>query len=539
MRNRKLAAFQTRLKNHQSDGTSLRLSRLIGNAFRTDRASEGLAGSLRASLAPGLFTGLTCGILLLCTGLASARDEPLPKPPEPKREFRGAWVATVANINWPSKPGLTITSQKAELLAILDTAAENNLNAILLQVRPACDALYQSDLEPWSEYLTGAMGRAPEPDYDPLAFAVSAAHRRGLELHAWFNPFRARHHSAKSPVSAGHISKQHPHLVHRYASYLWLDPGEPAARDHSLQVILDVVRRYDIDGVHFDDYFYPYPQKDARGGYLVFPDSAAWKKYGGGMARADWRRSNVDRFVQQVQKAVHAEKPWVQFGISPFGIWRPGHPKTIVGLDAYGSLYADARKWLRNGWVDYMVPQLYWSIDSRGQSFPVLLEWWEDQNIKKRHLWTGLATYKVDEPWAGSEILYQVKLTRQFGLNGQVHYNIGEFQSNPSFARQIRAGFYSKPALTPATPWLDSTPPPQPKLNLLEDEALKASWTAGDGEPAWRWLLQVKTGTAWKTIFLPRSASEYSQAGPQPDAIALRAIDRSGNLSAPAVVVVD
>jgi len=380
------------------------------------------------------------------------------------------------------------------------------------------------------------MGQPPEPLYDPLEFAVSAAHRRGLELHAWFNPFRARHHSARSAVSGGHISKARPDLVHRYGGYLWLDPGEPAARDYSLRVILDVVRRYDIDGVHFDDYFYPYPEADARGGTIPFPDSAAWRKYGAGMTRADWRRRNVDVFVQQVQKAVHAEKPSVQFGISPFGIWRPGHPKAVRGLDAYNSLYADAREWLRQGWVDYMVPQLYWSIDSTGQSFPVLLEWWEDQNLKHRHLWPGLNAVKVGDPWPVSEILKQVKLTRQFGLDGQVYYNIGEFQSNASFARQLKAGFYAKPALTPATPWLDSTPPPRPELALTDGERVRATWSSGEGERASRWVLQLQSGARWTTHLLPGDARSFDGIGATPGAIALRAVDRAGNLSEPAIL---
>jgi len=474
---------------------------------------------------------------LLFTGRASAQDKSLPTPPEPKREFRGAWVATVANINWPSKPGLSVTSQKAELLAILDTAGENNLNAILLQVRPACDALYKSDLEPWSGYLTGTMGKAPSPAYDPLEFAVSAAHRRGLELHAWFNPFRALHHSSKSPIARNHISKTRPDLVHRYGGYLWLNPGEPAARQHSLKVIRDVVRRYDIDGVHFDDYFYPYPEKDARGGTLTFPDRAAWQKYGKGLSRSDWRRKNVNTFVQQVQKAVHAEKPWVQFGISPFGIWRPGYPKQVRGLDAYNSLYADSRKWLQQGWVDYLVPQLYWTIDSTGQSFPVLLEWWEEQNPKNRHLWAGLNTVKVGESWSSSEILNQVKLTRQFGSHGHIHYNISEFTRNPGFAKQIRASAYPTVALPPASPWLDRTPPPRPKLDVIKGSSSPATWTPGKGESAHRWLVQVKSGATWKTTVLTGSLHQH-QLTPQADAIVVRAVDRCANLSPAAVAII-
>jgi uncharacterized lipoprotein YddW (UPF0748 family) len=479
---------------------------------------------------------LVTGSLLLVLAASGIRAQVSSsfQPPEPKREFRGVWVATVANINWPSKPGLSVTAQKAELLDILETARENHLNAVLLQVRPACDALYASDLEPWTEYLTGTMGQPPAPAYDPLQYAVGAAHRRGLELHAWFNPFRALHHSSQSRVARNHISKTRPDLVHRYGAYLWLNPGEADARRHSLKVILDVVRRYDIDGVHFDDYFYPYPEKDARGGTLVFPDRAAWQKYGKGLSRGDWRRHNVDTFVQQVQQAVHREKPWMQFGISPFGIWRPGHPKPIRGLDAYASLYADARKWLQQGWVDYLVPQLYWPIDSPGQSFPLLLEWWEDQNVKRRHLWPGLNAVKVGEPWTEREILNQVKLTRQFGLDGQVHYNINEFRQNPSFASQLKARYYREVALPPASPWRDSTRPPRPRLNVRRGNSPEASWIGDPGEAIRWWLVQLKSASGWTTQLLPEGTTATDLPA-NTKAISVRAVDGSGNLSAAAV----
>jgi uncharacterized lipoprotein YddW (UPF0748 family) len=217
-------------------------------------------------------------------------------PPAPAREFRAAWIATVGNSCWPSKPGLTTAQQKAELIAILDRAAALKMNAVIFQVRPACDAFYQSSLEPWSEYLTGVQGRAPSPYYDPLAFAITEAHRRGLELHAWFNPFRAHHFQSVGPISNNHISRTHPEYVRSYAKYLWLDPGDPAARDYSLRVVMDVLKRYDVDGIHFDDYFYPYHEKNSAGSDIDFPDAATWAKYGAGsgLSRDDWRRRNVD-----------------------------------------------------------------------------------------------------------------------------------------------------------------------------------------------------------------------------------------------------
>src|SRR5205807_10205694 len=232
-------------------------------------------------------------------------------PPKPLREFRGAWVASVANIDWPSRKDLSTAEQKTELLAILDRAQRLKLNTIILQVRPACDALYSSQIEPWSEYLTGTMGKPPEPFYDPLAFAIEEAHKRGLELHAWFNPYRARLLAAKSPVSATHISKTHPQLVRHYGKLLWLDPGEKDVQDYSLNVVMDVVNRYDIDGVHFDDYFYPYKEADASGNDLDFPDDASWQRFGAGgkLSRDDWRRENVNTFIQRVYRSIKTAKP--------------------------------------------------------------------------------------------------------------------------------------------------------------------------------------------------------------------------------------
>ncbi len=357
-------------------------------------------------------------------------------PPAPPREFRGAWVATVANIDWPSKEGLSTAQQKAELLSILDRAVQLKLNAIIFQVRPACDALYASTLEPWSEYLTGTMGKAPEPFYDPLAFAVAEAHKRGLELHAWFNPYRARHFTAKSTIAPSHISRTHPQLVRSYGKYLWLDPGEPGVQEHTFSVVMDVVQRYDIDGVHFDDYFYPYKEKDSAGRELDFPDEASWKQFGakGRLNRDDWRRENVNLLIQRVYRAIKIAKPWVKFGISPFGIWRPGNPPRTTGLDVYSKLYADSRKWLAKGWVDYFAPQLYWPIDSPEQPFPVLLRWWAEQNTTQRNLWVGLDATKAGENRYSEEIAAQIRLARrQSGVSGEVFYSMKSLINNANF----------------------------------------------------------------------------------------------------------
>ncbi|HEU4374542.1 MAG TPA: family 10 glycosylhydrolase, partial [Telluria sp.] len=326
-----------------------------------------------------------------CTPLKPQAPAPTPvavpggsafAPPPSPHEFRAAWVSTVANIDWPSKPTLNAAQQKAEAIAILDRAKSLNLNAVVLQVRPSADAIYPSKLEPWSEYLTGAQGMAPSPLYDPLKFWVAEAHARGLQLHAWFNPYRARQAGARSPLASSHIARTNPAAVKSYGKYLWMDPGEEAAAKQTLDVVLDVVRRYDIDGVHIDDYFYPYPTEalDGNGaakGEQDFPDQPSWQRYllsGGRLERAAWRRQNVNRLIEALYTGIHREKSWVLFGISPFGLGKPDRrPAGIVGFSQYDKLYADAETWLENGWLDYLSPQLYWPIAPAQQAYPVLL----------------------------------------------------------------------------------------------------------------------------------------------------------------------
>jgi uncharacterized lipoprotein YddW (UPF0748 family) len=332
-------------------------------------------------------------------------------------ELRGVWIATVNNIDWPSRRDLTVDEQKAELIRIFDRAAALELNAVFLQVRPMADAIYPATGSPWSEYLTGTMGKAPEPAYDPLAFAIEEAHARGLALHAWFNPFRARHPTSSSALAAGHLAARRPQLVRPYGKYLWLDPGDAEARDEVLAAVLDVVRRYAVDGVHLDDYFYPYPEDGTP-----FPDDATWQRYranGGRLSRDDWRRKNINDFVQALYRSVKTLRPDVQVGISPFGIWRPRHPRQIRGFDAYAQLYADSRLWLRNGWVDYLAPQLYWPIDRREQSFPVLLRWWMRQDRRNRGVVAGLFASK----WSAAEIERQIALTRRAKARGFILFS--------------------------------------------------------------------------------------------------------------------
>lgn len=457
-------------------------------------------------------------------------------PPAIPREFRAAWVATVKNIDWPSRPGLTTQQQQTELLALLDTAQRLNLNSILFQVRPACDALYESPHEPWSEFLTGRQGQGPNPPWDPLEFATREAHARGLELHAWFNPFRARM-QGKGPVARNHISQQSQHLVQPTGTDLWLDPGEPEAREHAIKVILDVVRRYDIDGVHLDDYFYPYPLAGLK---LGFPDDRSWQRYqrtGGRLAREDWRRDNVNGFVRQLSDAVHQEKAHMRFGISPFGIWRPGNPPSIRGMDAYDVIYADSRKWLQEGWVDYLAPQLYWPTSPREQSFPVLLNWWHSQNTRNVPLWPGIATARIGQDRNAQEIATQLRtVRRQTNSSGMLFWNFSSLRSNQGgIANLLTNQFFTQPALVPALERRAVESPFAAELSFELDAKLtrlELKWEAPTNEPVRRYVLQTRYGANWRTEFLGPNQSQRlyrrTQSAGLPEEVILTPIGRGG-----------
>lgn len=489
-------------------------------------------------------------LMAICAAFAcqaATRQASKDMPPAPMREFRAAWVATVGNIDWPSRKTLTTQEQKAELLAILDRAARLKLNVLILQVRPACDAMYASRIEPWSEYLTGTMGKAPEPYYDPLTFAVEEAHKRGLELHAWFNPYRARVRASGSPAAPNHVSRTRPQLVRKYGEFLWLDPGERAVQDYSLGVVMDVVKRYDIDGVHFDDYFYPYKVQGSDGKDVDFPDDASWQRFGarGKLGRDDWRRENVNTFVQRVYRSIKSAKPWVKFGVSPFGIWRPKYPPQIEGFDAYASLYADSRKWLASGWLDYFAPQLYWAIEPPEQSFPVLLRWWTEQNGRNRTLCPGLNSARVGgrsrsrRAWEPQEIVNQVRLTRtQKGADGHIHWNMKSLMRNEAFDDVLQRGLYQQPALVPLSPWLGKAQPGKPKLTLASrtsNASSRISWTPSDRSKVWLWLLQTRTRGQWKTEVLPATQTSRSWNGAPPEVVAISAVNRNAEVSPPAV----
>ncbi len=468
-------------------------------------------------------------------------------PPPLPREFRGVWVATVANIDWPSKPGLPTAQQQAELLKVFNDADKMNLNAIIFQVRPSTDALYDSRFEPWSEYLTGRQGRAPSPMWDPLAFAVEEAHKRGMELHCWFNPYRSLHPAQKGPVADRHISRTHPNVVKSYGKYLWMDPGEAAVQQRSIDVMMDVVKRYDVDGIHIDDYFYPYQEKDSAGKLIPFPDDASWKRYvasGGKLKRDDWRRNNVDTFIERLYGEIKKEKSWVKFGISPFGIYRPGYPASIkAGVDQYADLYADALKWYREGWVDYYTPQLYWPIKQTAQSYPVLLDWWMDQNVKGRHLWPGNFTSKTnpaDGNWPAKELSDQIALTRKRGAGGNVHFSMKAFSRNyGGIADELRGGVYVGKALVPASPWLDSKKPSAPKLDVqkIDERTWTVKWDAGDENDVRFFVVTPHIGGKWMkpTITSAGQMTVQVEAG-IPQRLAVSVIDRVGNESGASVV---
>ena len=499
---------------------------------------------------------LTLLLLAGCANSSSRAPTPLPDaappprpalaelPPAPEREFRGLWVATYQNLDWPSHPGLDPSRQKAELLAILDRAVQLHLNAILLQVRPCCDALYDSKIEPWSAFLTGKMGLAPKPYYDPLAFAVAECHRRGLELHAWFNPFRVRARDDKTPAAKNFVANTRPELVRSAGEVVMLDPSDPRSRGYSLGVIMDVVHRYDIDGVHLDDYFYPYPAK----GYKPadFPDDAMWKLYqktGGKLARGDWRRLNINTFVEEVYRSIKKDKPWVKFGISPFGIWRPGHPAEVTAaLDSYDALFADSRAWLANGWVDYLSPQLYWPTDEKEHSFSALLQWWSAQNTRHRHLWPGMQT----DEWPGfkgnpaAETAKEIELTRrQPGAAGAVLWRAAFVMRNPGVAAAL-ARAYPAPALVPASPWLGGLQAGKPVLAVRATaREISLAWKPAGQAPVWQWFLQEKFGGQWRAEILPGTQTNRlfvaGGAAALPQAVAVTAVTRVGSLSPPAV----
>jgi uncharacterized lipoprotein YddW (UPF0748 family) len=467
-------------------------------------------------------------------------------PPAITREFRGLWVATVGNIDWPTKTGLSQGEAMAEMRTILDKAQSLRMNAVIVQVRASGDALYRSSIEPWAKSLTGTQGT--DPGWDPLDAWVTEAHARGLELHAWFNPFRAGNVSDTARLAPNHLWKARPDLARIWEGQLWFDPGEPDVRTWTTNVMKDVITRYDVDAVHMDDFFYPYP----LGSTSVFNDDVTYNKYlaAGGTpmaSRADWRRYNIDTFIQTLYTEVHRVKPSVKVGISPFGIWRPGYPSGIKGLDAYNAIYADSKKWLENGWVDYFAPQLYWSLSSTDQNFTALLDWWIAANTQKRHLWPGLAVYRVADGTASAfqaqEIINQIVVDRYRagpnagGGSGTLLYNTTSVRTNQGkVADSLSVRGYPDVTVVPAYTWLDNAAPAQPTLTVTTPfDAVRVAWTPNGAEPVRWWLVQWRNATTWNAKILFGAWSQvdlpFTGATDKADVVVVTAFDAAWNAS--------
>ncbi len=382
-------------------------------------------------------------------------------------------------------------------------------------------------------------GKAPDPYYDPLEFWVQAAHDRGLELHVWLNPYRAHHKDGKE-ISEQSIIKKHPEQVMYLAEgYWWMDPAQKEVQDQTNAVVMDIVKRYDIDAVHMDDYFYPYPSYN---GTADFPDSVSWSAYqktGGKLSRNDWRRDAVNKLIERLYKNIKKEKPTVQFGVSPFGIWRPGYPESIEGFDQYDQLYADAKLWLNKGWVDYFAPQLYWPVNRYAQSYPVLLGWWAGENKMKRHLWPGISVGRDSSSRNIDEVLNQIMIDRgmQPDDKGVIHWSISSLTRNPKLADTLLKSVYKKQALVPASPWLDDKAPAAPTVTTSKEQTiLKMNWTHANEKDVFHWVVYYQYGTAWQYRILNRQDRSFhlnlaNESGATLQKIIVTAVDRTGNES--------
>jgi uncharacterized lipoprotein YddW (UPF0748 family) len=391
---------------------------------------------------------------------------------QPKYEFRGVWVATVDNIDFPSSRLLSTEAQKAEFISLLEMHKRNGMNALIVQIRPATDAFYPSQYEPWSEWLTGKQGKPPVPYYDPLQFMITETHKRGMEFHAWMNPYRAVFSVSRSSIAPTHITKIHPEWFIEYGGKKYFDPGNKEGQKFVTEVVRDVVHRYDVDAIHFDDYFYPYrvPGKE-------FDDAASFKLNGNGLDKEAWRRSNVDSIIVMLSKAIKEENPYCQFGISPFGVWRnvdkdPEGSNTKAGVTNYDDLYADILLWLKMKWIDYVVPQLYWEFSRKGVEFDVLSKWWAD-HAYGRQMYIGHGIYRAMEPksyaWKNpKELPNQIKKIREFEtIQGSVYFSSKSFANNPNgWTDSLKNNYYKYPAIPPPMPWIDSSIPQSPLLVL-------------------------------------------------------------------------
>lgn len=394
---------------------------------------------------------------------------------QPKYEFRAVWVATVANIDWPSAGNYNTENQKAEFISLLNMHQRNGMNAVVVQVRPSTDAFYPSPYEPWSQWLTGTQGRPPSPYYDPLQFMIAETHKRGMEFHAWCNPYRAEFTLGASSISASHITRTHPEWFLTYGDKRYFDPGNKQVQQYVTLVIRDLVHRYDIDAVHFDDYFYPY-----RIAGKELADDATFSTYGNGMSRNDWRRSNVDSVILFLSRAIKAEKNHCKFGISPFGVWRnndkdPEGSATKAGQTNYDDLYADILLWLKMGWIDYVSPQLYWEFGHRLVAYETLIDWWS-KHAYGRHMYIGHGIYRAYEQssrgWKNpGELPAQIRKLREYpAVQGSIFFSSKSFVRNPNgWSDSLRQNYYRFPAIIPPMPWIDSTKPDKPVVQHFAD----------------------------------------------------------------------
>ena len=384
-------------------------------------------------------------------------------PPNiPVHEFRGVWIATVLNIDWPLKGMVNSESQKAEFIRQLDLHKKNGMNAVIVQIRPSADAFYPSQYEPWSEWLTGTQGKAPAPYYDPLKFMIEETHKRGMEFHAWCNPYRADFKIGATSIAPSHILRKHPEWFLSYGGKKYFDPASKEARQFVVNVISDIVSRYDVDAIHMDDYFYPY-----RISGKEFPDETAYRKSGSPLKKDDWRRSNVDSVIKLLNTSIKKIKPYCKFGISPFSVWR-NKDKDPMGSDSrasqtnYDDLYADILLWLKNDWIDYVAPQLYLEIGHSKIAFETLLDWWGLHSYGK-HVYIGMGIYQAgsNTAWRNpNEIPNQIKLIRRNpDVQGGIFYSSNAFNRNPNgWNDSLRNNYYNIPAQIPPMEWLPKKP---------------------------------------------------------------------------------